>query len=660
MVPRGSQPISGGRARCAFWFAVVPLVLLLPGLVYAGWLVRDANSNARRQFEASVSNRAAAVSQSVARTLTSLISTVNILLSGPAFGPDTRKTFLSQAASGLDGTGIVLFVRDKSTKILGISTTGADAGRMSEAGMLAAKAALATSKPQYSVFGSGQGKQQVEGFDLWIASGAATPEPLLVQVHVPASYLTTLLDPAAEDGKWLVALSDSGGRAIAQFGDGVDNLFRTSIPVPGPGWQLSIGASSLISEAMAQRNWTAFSIVSLLLAGLTIAASRVATKDLSRDLDGLSFNIGALAQPAQFKQIGQRFPPFKALMQTVTDTKAALDKRYEEAQVSPERLRMALAAAGLGSWQWDRVSRKFNGDEDFARLFGVATGDAGVSYRAYLAKIQSEDRGRLLSQLRSVLQRPHTLSDDIRVERKDGEIRWLAIRGVALTDPSGRAQGLVGTCQDVTDTKRSAKRTEQLLREVTHRSKNMLALVLAMARLTAREAPNIESHLKDFSLRVAGLSASQDLIVESDWQNVDLGALAVAQIRATASSKADRLSISGPSFLLTPEAAQTIGMILTELTLNALAHGALADPRGHVRLTWELTSDDEIKLSWRETGGLGFEPGKPAGYGMAAVERFSIQGLKVSAGFLPETSGFTWSLVGPIENLGVRPRSHRT
>ena len=73
--------------------------------------------------------------------------------------------------------------------------------------------------------------------------------------------------------------------------------------------------------------------------------------------------------------------------------------------------------------------------------------------------------------------------------------------------------GFVGTANDVTDQKRGLSRTDTLLREVSHRSKNMLALILAMARLTARDAVDVKSHLKEFALRVAGLSASQDLIV---------------------------------------------------------------------------------------------------------------------------------------------------
>jgi two-component sensor histidine kinase len=180
-----------------------------------------------------------------------------------------------------------------------------------------------------------------------------------------------------------------------------------------------------------------------------------------------------------------------------------------------------------------------------------------------------------------------------------------------------------------------------------------------MARLTARDTVDVKSHLKEIALRVAGLAASQDLIVASDWQSVDLGTLAVAEIDAVARTDAARVKISGPSFAVTPEAAQTVGMILTELTLNAIQHGALSVANGEVRLTWELTDDATIMISWQEIGGPGYDPERPPGYGMSVVERFSTQGLKASAHARGDASGFLWVLNAPVASLGGRPPPHR-
>jgi two-component sensor histidine kinase len=146
-----------------------------------------------------------------------------------------------------------------------------------------------------------------------------------------------------------------------------------------------------------------------------------------------------------------------------------------------------------------------------------------------------------LHAIRIALGNGRPLSIDVRLTCFDGEQRWIALRANPLNAEAGRVDGFVGIAYDITDQKRGLSRTDALLREVSHRSKNMLALILAMARLTARDAVDVKSHLKEFTLRVAGLAASQDLIVAADWQSVDFTTLASAEIEAVARSDAPRI-----------------------------------------------------------------------------------------------------------------------
>jgi two-component sensor histidine kinase len=174
-----------------------------------------------------------------------------------------------------------------------------------------------------------------------------------------------------------------------------------------------------------------------------------------------------------------------------------------------------------------------------------------------------------------------------------------------------------------------------------------------MARLTARDAVDVKSHLKEFALRVAGLAASQDLIVAADWQSVDFATLAAAEIEAVARSDSSRVEISGPPLLVTPEAAQTLGMILTELALNASEHGALSVASGQVHLSWTFPNAAAIRISWRETGGPKYDASRPKGYGMSVVERFSTQGLKLESRVVTDGDGVTWNLEGPLAHVGI-------
>jgi two-component sensor histidine kinase len=320
---------------------------------------------------------------------------------------------------------------------------------------------------------------------------------------------------------------------------------------------------------------------------------------------------------------------------------------------------MALGSGGVGAWEWNAGSDSIEWDGTLARLLSASPDAPPSRTKDLLKRIEAGDRGRLLQAARNALTRGHPIAIDIRVRRFDGHEGWLAVRGTAIKDEHQRPSGLVGIVHDITEQKQSLSRTDALLREVSHRSKNILALILAMARLTARDTVDVKSHLKEFALRVAGLAASQDLIVASDWQSVDLGALAVAQIDAVARTDATRVKISGPSFAVTPESAQTVGMILTELTLNALQHGALSLAHGEVRLTWAFPDDTTIMISWQEVGGPGYDPERPPGYGMSVVERFSTQGLKATAHASGDASGFLWVLNAPVASLGARLPPHR-
>jgi two-component sensor histidine kinase len=327
------------------------------------------------------------------------------------------------------------------------------------------------------------------------------------------------------------------------------------------------------------------------------------------------------------------------------------------AENAESRIRSALHAGNVGVWEWDLRTGLVHFDSEIAGALGDLAGTTELAARSLLRHVEPYDHRRILTAVGATITRSEPLAVEVRLRRPDG--RWIAVRGAATATKNGAVNGLSGVAYDITDQKLSLTRTDALLREVSHRSKNLLALILAMARLTARDAVDVNSHLKDFTLRVAGLAASQDLIVASDWQSVDFSTLAAAEIGAVARTDADRVVIAGPPVMLTPEAAQTLGMVLTELTLNAVEHGALSSATGEVHLSWAFPGDATISISWHETGGPPFVSDGAKGYGMSVVERFSTQGLKLSARAVGDLDGFTWTLSGPLANIGTRPEKRR-
>jgi two-component sensor histidine kinase len=151
---------------------------------------------------------------------------------------------------------------------------------------------------------------------------------------------------------------------------------------------------------------------------------------------------------------------------------------------------------------------------------------------------------------------------------------------------------------------------KQLTRDVTHRTKNVLAVVHAIARQTAARAPG--EFLENFGHRVQSLARSHDLLVNQDWRGVGLLELIHAQLADQSTLLGTRILLSGPVVTLGPEATQNLALAIHELADNARKHGVLSGPDGSVSIEWhfvgaEPTSDvtptgRALSLSWIEQG----------------------------------------------------------
>jgi two-component sensor histidine kinase len=142
-----------------------------------------------------------------------------------------------------------------------------------------------------------------------------------------------------------------------------------------------------------------------------------------------------------------------------------------------------------------------------------------------------------------------------------------------------------------------------LLRELAHRTKNLLAVVLSTARHTVpADARETQAYADALAGRIEGLARTHDLIAEEDWRGANLGELASRQV-----GDWSRVELAGPHVTVTPAAAQHIGMALHELVSNAVRHGALSSGGGSVSFTWKVAehapSQTWLHMTWREWGG---------------------------------------------------------
>ena len=220
-------------------------------------------------------------------------------------------------------------------------------------------------------------------------------------------------------------------------------------------------------------------------------------------------------------------------------------------------------------------------------------------------------------------------------------IRWHDLHIEPLRNEANEIIGLICASVDVTERKEGEAHLRLLLRELTHRSKNLLAVIQAMARQTANHAGSTDAFLKQFGSRLQALAASHDLLVRESWYGASLGELIRSQLSSYLDGNAVQVSIEGPAIALKPEAAQNLGLALHELAINAAKFGALSVSTGRVSITWirrESAVDNAVELDWREQLGPKVKARRKKGFGTMVIERNLARALdaKVNMDFDPE------------------------
>jgi PAS domain S-box-containing protein len=230
--------------------------------------------------------------------------------------------------------------------------------------------------------------------------------------------------------------------------------------------------------------------------------------------------------------------------------------------------------------------------------------------------------------------------------------RWHDLHIEPLRNDAGATVGLICTSVDVTERKEGEAQLRLLLRELTHRSKNLLAVIQAMARQSAQHADSIDVFLNQFSSRLQALAASHDLLVRGSWTGASLRELVHAQLAGHLELRDDQITLDGPDVELKPEAAQNLGLALHELASNAAQFGALSVPDGRLSIGWSRPgAGDAIALDWREQSGPKVKPPRKRGFGSMVIERNLTRALEAQVDLTFEPGGVRCHIVIPASQI---------
>lgn len=236
---------------------------------------------------------------------------------------------------------------------------------------------------------------------------------------------------------------------------------------------------------------------------------------------------------------------------------------------------------------------------------------------------------------------------EARYRRADGQYRTMRTDARPLFDDrDGSFIGMTGVNTDITEQLAAEQHTRMLMGELNHRTKNLLAVVQAVARQTIRHTPAAEFD-RTFTDRLLGLGASNDLLLKNDWSGVRLEDLVQAQLAHLHEEFGRRLLVSGPEVRIAATAAQTLGMALHELSTNSLKHGALGRPEGRIELAWRLLDAEAgpvLEMSWIESGVGGLSAPTRKGFGHTVVVDMVASTFDADVDVAFQDGGFRWSL----------------
>ncbi len=177
-----------------------------------------------------------------------------------------------------------------------------------------------------------------------------------------------------------------------------------------------------------------------------------------------------------------------------------------------------------------------------------------------------------------------------------------------------------------------------LTRELNHRVKNTLANVLSIIALTRRRATGLADFADGLDGRIRALSATHDLLTDSDWGTTPVSAVIEAELFPYAQDSDHIVDMCGPLVELAPNDALSLGLAMHELATNAAKYGALSTAGGKVQVHWKLIAQGMVRIEWLERGGPPVAQERSRGFGTDLIERIVAHELNapVELSFEPE------------------------
>jgi PAS domain S-box-containing protein len=675
--------LRGSKLGLRAHLVIFGLAIVVPVLLYSGFLLHRYTQQERLASEGRALEIARALSADIDREISAMVTTLETLATARALATGDFEAFHARARQALQPRKWNVVLIDASNQQL-LNTrvpwgTPLPVSSLTDPDL--PKLARQTGEPYVTDLFLGTVAQRlIFSVSVPVRVGQEVRYALVMSVE-PERLVEILAGDGLPTG-WLATIADRKNRVMARSrlakeflgkpvpadvlrqyegrregvvttadddGEPALHAFHTSKLTQ---WRVAVWAPLPVVEGSLWQAWTWFLWSGAVLLSLSVLMAFAVGRLMAAPIAELSRAGKALGQAKPVTPISSTLREVDELSLVLAGAARELDARMR-AQAHLAAI-VASSPSAIVSLSPDGIIRTWNAAA--TTLFGY-TPEEAVGRPVHI--LSPPDARELFDNLYAEVRSGATVHIDVLRRHKDGRLIDVSINVAPMYDDAGKLVGISSISRDISERKARERHIEFLMRELSHRSKNLLAVVQAIAGQTARHSQGLEDFQTRFSDRVHAMSRSQDLLTARNWGGVSVADLVRAQLAPFTEDGSARIETAGPDLLLKPDVVHSLSLALYELATNAAKYGALSIPDGRVAIGWDLGASTgegrRFRMTWRETGGPPVRPPARKGFGHVVIAEMVAAALRGVVKLDFDAAGVAWTLDAPAVHVVSDP-----
>jgi PAS domain S-box-containing protein len=319
-----------------------------------------------------------------------------------------------------------------------------------------------------------------------------------------------------------------------------------------------------------------------------------------------------------------------------------------ETRLDAEHFKLILEAAPVGMVAIGEAGQILFVNARAEKLFGYGRDELiGAKVERLLPSGSRDFHAALRSDyMRSPETRPMGVGRDLCAQRGDGTKFPVEIGLNPMQTNAGAM--VIATVVDITERKRAEEQKDLLVGELDHRTKNLFAVMQAIAVQTLKPGRDVLEAQRVFTGKLMALARAYSILMDKAWTGAPLDELLGVELF----SFSEKMNSAGPPILVRPAVVQSFALLFHELGTNSAKHGAFSNADGRVTVTWALKEDQcSFSLEWIESGGPQIAaPPTRTGYGHRLLDQIGRQLGRYDLHF--QRDGLEYRLEAPLDHIG--------